>query len=342
MNEGVLCIKWMENNGERLRIIVPRKLRDVVMWNFHDAVTAGHLGVRRTFDKLNRSNYYWPHLRRYVQNYIASCDICEERKNPHRKKRSFIKSYLSGVKFERIGVDIAGPFPKSVNGFTYIIVISDYFTKFTEIFPLRNIDAETVAETLFKGWIKRYGCPQEIHSDQGAQFESQLFREMCKVLQINKTRTTSYHPQSDGMIERLNRTIKDILSKYISVNQTDWDKFIDGIVFAYNSTIHESTGMTPYKMVFGEEMTLPVNLITENVDSDDIAVYKNEAEYVRHLEKCLCEMYEIVRSETKQSALRQKRVYDRNVHSINYEVGDLVRRSQSKVTVGCKTKLARK
>lgn len=125
-----------------------------------------------------------------------------------------------------------------MNGFTYIIVISDYFTKFTEIFPLKNIDTKTIAETLFKGWIKRYGCPQEIHSDQGAQFESQLFREMCKVLQINKTRTTSYHPQSDGMIERLNRTIKDILSKYISVNQTDWDKFIDEIVFAYNSTIH--------------------------------------------------------------------------------------------------------
>lgn len=109
---------------------------------FHDAVTAGHLGVRRTFDKLNRSNYYWPHLRRYVQDYIASYDI------------------------------------------------------------------------------------KEIHSDQGAQFESQLFREMFKVLQINKTRTTSYHPQSDGMIERLNRTIKDILSKYISVNQTDWDKIL--------------------------------------------------------------------------------------------------------------------
>lgn len=68
MDEGVLCIKWMENNGERLRIIVPQKLRDVVMWNFHDAVTAGHLGVRHTFDKLNRSNYYWPHLRRYVQD----------------------------------------------------------------------------------------------------------------------------------------------------------------------------------------------------------------------------------------------------------------------------------
>ena len=331
-----------DDDRERLKLVVPRILRGAVMWNFHDAVTAGHLGVRRTYDKITRSNYYWPHLRRYVQDYISSCDICEERKNPTRKKRSYMKTHVSGVKFERIGVDIAGPFPKSTNGYVYILVLSDYFTKFMEIFPLRNIEAQTVAETMFRGWIKRYGCPQEIHSDQGAQFESQLFLEMCKFLQINKTRTTSYHPQSDGMVERLNRTIKDMLSKYISVNQTDWDRFIDGIVFAYNSTIHETTGITPYRMVFGEEMTLPVNLITENLDSEEELIFGSEAGYVRNLEKCLCEMYQIVRSVTNQNSARQKRVYDRNVRSISYEVGDLVRRSQPKVAVGCKTKLARK
>ena len=76
----------------------------------------------------------------------------------------------------------------------YILVIADYFTKFTEIFPLRDIEAETVANTIFRGWIKRYGCPQELHSDQGVQFESQIFQELCKMLQINKTRTTAYHP----------------------------------------------------------------------------------------------------------------------------------------------------
>ena len=176
-----------------------------------------------------------------------------------------MKTYLSGVKFERIAVDIAGPFPKTNSGFVYILVIADYFTKFTEIFPLRDIEAETVANTIFRGWIKRYGCPQELHSDQGVQFESQIFQELCKMLQINKTRTTAYHPQSDGMIERLNRKVKDVLAKYISVHQNDWDKFIDGVVFAYNSTVHDTTGITPYRMVFGEEIRLPVELVTENV-----------------------------------------------------------------------------
>lgn len=91
-------------------------------------------------------------------DYIVFCDICEERKNLYRKKRSYIKSYLSGVKFERIGVDIVGLFFKLMNGFMYIIVILDYFIKFMEIFFLRNIDVEIVVEILFKGWIKCYGC----------------------------------------------------------------------------------------------------------------------------------------------------------------------------------------
>lgn len=239
MKNGVLCYRWMENNCEKLKICTPKSLRDVVLWHSHDSETSGHLGIRRTYAKLMANCYYWPHMRRYVQDYVSSCDICEERKNPSRRKRAYMKRYLAGEKFERIAIDITGPFPKSENGHLYILVVADYFSKFMEIFPLPNIEVETVAEVIFKGWIKRYGCPGEIHTDQGSQFESRLFREMCKVLQINKTRTTAYHPQSDGMVVRLNRTIKDMLSKYLTVHQTDWDRYVDGLVLAYNTTPHE-------------------------------------------------------------------------------------------------------
>lgn len=111
-----------------------------------------------------------------------------------------------------------------------------------EIFPIQNIEADTIADVIFKGWIKRYGCPGEIHTGQGSQFESRLFREMCKVLQINKTRTTAYHPQSDGMVERLKRTIKDMLSKYLTVHQTDCDRYVDGLVLDYNTTPMKQLG----------------------------------------------------------------------------------------------------
>ncbi|XP_061170353.1 uncharacterized protein LOC133179669 [Saccostrea echinata] len=166
-----------------------------------------------------------------------------KRKNPYRQKRSEMESFIAGGRFERIAADIAGPFPKTASENVYILVVADYFTKFVEIFPIPNMEAETVASVIFKGWIKRYGCPHALHTDQGQQFESQLFQNLCTLLGIHKTRTTPFHPRSDGMVERLNRTIKDTLSKYISLNQSDWDKFIDGISMTYNSTVHETTGV---------------------------------------------------------------------------------------------------
>ena len=129
------------------------------------------------------------------------------------KKRHQMKSYVVGAPFERIASDIARPFPTSINKNKYILVIGDYFSKLTEIYAMPDMRAETVADILFRAWVKRYGCPVEIHSDRGRQYESAIFRELCQLLEINKTRTTPLHPRSDGMIERMNRTGNDILSK---------------------------------------------------------------------------------------------------------------------------------
>lgn len=132
--------------------------------------------------------------------------------------------------------------------------MEDYFTKFTEIYPIPNIDAETVADVILRGWTKRYGCPVEIHSHQGTQYESQLFQGACILLRISKSRTTAAHPSSDGMVEWANRTITEMLAKYIQRNQSDWDSFIDYIVMAYNATPHASTGISLYEVVFGEKI----------------------------------------------------------------------------------------
>lgn len=135
VDHGLLCYRWIEKDSETLKICIPRTLRDSVMWYLHDSKTAGHMGIRRTISKVMNSQYYWPQLKRYAQDYVSSCDICEESKNPTRKKRSYMKTYLSGDRFQRIAADIAGPFPKSENGYLYILVVADYFTKFCEIIP---------------------------------------------------------------------------------------------------------------------------------------------------------------------------------------------------------------
>ena len=157
-------------------------------------------------------------------DYVRTCRKCGERNDPQCRKRHSMKSYIMGGRFERIASDISGPYPTSVQGNTYILVVGDYFTKLTELYPLSNITASTVADYLFRGWIKRYGCPKEIHSDQGRLFESAIFREVCALLQIGKTRTSPLHPRPDGMVERTNRSMYNILSKYVTerLGPTPW------------------------------------------------------------------------------------------------------------------------
>ncbi|KAK3104448.1 hypothetical protein FSP39_002287 [Pinctada imbricata] len=142
------------------------------------------------------------------------------------------------------------------------------------------------------------------------------------------------------MVERLNRTIKDMLSKYISANQIDWDRYIDYFVLAYNTTPHESTDISPYRMLHGREARIPSDLLTER-DQNNSNSYHYEAEYVRDLQEKLSEIHDIARETLKKSSERQKRNYDRIVRELNYDIGDLVRRSQPKIAKGTKQKLSR-
>ncbi|PIK58186.1 hypothetical protein BSL78_04910 [Apostichopus japonicus] len=156
-------------------------------------------------------------------------------------------------------MDIMGPLPVSSRGNRYVVVIADYFTKWTEAFAIADMEAETVARVLVEEFICRFGVPEELHTDQGRQFESELFQHMCRLLDIHKTRTTPFHPQSDGMVERFNRTLEDMLSLVVSENQKDWDAWLPYLLMAYRSAEHESTGFSPAEIMLGRMVTLPLS-----------------------------------------------------------------------------------
>ena len=257
-----MCIRWTQKSGDRWRICVPSGNTQDILYYLHDARSAGHLGIHKTTQKAMGCPFYWFDLQSSVKSYVRRCDVCGENKNPQRTKRHPLQKYVVGEPFERIASDIAGPFPVTANKSKYILVVGDYFTKLTEMYAIPDIRAETVADVIFRAWIKRHGVPTELHSDQGRQYESVLFQEMCKLLDIRKTRTTPLHPRSDGMIERMNRTVNDMLSKYVKSHQKDWDEHLDYLVMAYNSTPHESTGMSPYLLTYGREMSMPLDLIS--------------------------------------------------------------------------------
>ena len=186
-----------------------------------------------------------------------------------------------------VGVDIMGPLPESENGSLYVLVASDYFTKWVEVYAIPNQEAITVAKKLTDEMFCRFSPPEQLHSDQGRQFESELMKEICKILNIRKTRTTPYHPQCDGLVERFNRTLLDMLATTVRNHPYAWEDHIRKISMAYNSSVHSSTGFTPFYLMFGREAKLPIDLMYGTGNDKSIPT----TEYANQLKKGLEDAY---------------------------------------------------
>jgi len=205
--------------------------------------------------------------------------------------------------------------------------------------PTSNIDAETTAQSLLKNWICLFGAPHELHSDQGKAFEAQLFKQFCKLFGIEKTRTTAYHPQTDGMIEHHNRTLESMLRHYVSEEQDDWDCLLPQLYLAYNSSKHPSTGYSPNELLFGRQVVLPLHLVTGL--PSNFTPFKGEAcEYVEQLQEKLEKSFHIARTKLKAATMRQKRNYDKKKRSSSLCVGQEVLLYNPKKRAGRSPKLA--
>ncbi|VEN42942.1 unnamed protein product [Callosobruchus maculatus] len=220
MEDGILrlILEDKEEAQERRQTVVPRNRVAKVLGESHSGTCGGHLGVAKTLEKV-RERFYWFRCKADVKEWCRKCTVCAASNGPQRRKKAPMRQYNVGSPFERIAIDVAGPFPESEAGNKYIVVI-DYFSKWVEAYALPNQEAATVADALVKDWICRFGVPLELHSDQGRNFESALFQNVCKTLGIRKTRTTALHPQSDGMVERMNRTKRRGLSPKL---QNSWE-----------------------------------------------------------------------------------------------------------------------
>ena len=190
--------------------------------------------------------------RQDVSRVCKTCDVCGTHKPPYKEVCSRMKQYTVGVPMERIAIDVMGPLPCTKDSNKYILVVGDYFTKWTEAYAIPNQEATTVATKLTEEFICRYGVPLQLHSDQ----------EVCRILGVEKSRTTALHPQSDGMIERFNRTLEAILAMFVSDNQRDWNQCLPYVMTAYRTSVQETTGCTPSEMMMGRDNRLPTDLLT--------------------------------------------------------------------------------
>ena len=251
--------------------------------------------------------------------WIQSCDTCQRRKNIHPTPKAPMRIRISGEPNERIAMDVCGPLIKTPDGNEYVLAITDYFTKFTEAFPMKDQKAETIATILVEKWIHKYGQPMELHTDQGKNFESNLLKEVLQIYEIDKTRTTAFHPQSDGQVERYNKTIMTLVYALTS-KTSEWDKALQMAVSAYNSTVHESTNYTPNELWYNRQLRFTVGTLVPEPDTDKPETY---TEYVKQARNRLQMAYDVVRSNLKRAAKTHKKYYDRNVHEINYDLATL-------------------
>jgi transposase InsO family protein len=231
-----------------------------------------------------------------------------------------MKQYNVGTPFERIAFDIAGPFPVTDSGNKYIMVVIDYFSKWPEAYGLPNQEAVTVSKALIKNWICRYGLPLEMHSEQGRNFESNVFQGVCELLGVRKTRMTPLHPQSDEMVERFNRTMEQHLSKVVDQHQRDWDRHLPLFLLAYRAAIHETTHQTPAKILFGQELRLPCDLSF----GSPARVPKDVSSYVYKLQEAMHSIHDLTRSHILVASDRMKTRYDLKANVAGFHEGDLV------------------
>ena len=307
------------------QVMVPLSLREKVMKLAHDSVASGHFGVRRTLSRVT-SNFYWPGVARDVRRYCRSCNICQKTTDKGRVGRApLVPLPQIRVPFSRVAVDLVGPLmPASEKGHRWILTLIDYATRYPEAVPLKSIDTISVAEALF-GIFTRVGFPREILSDRGSQFISDVMKEVDRLLSINPLYATPYHPMCNGLVENFNGSLKRTLRRLSAEQPKQWDRYLPALLYAYRSIPQESTGYSPFELLYGRKIKGPMELlhdywVQEELDDDVKNVYR----YVIDLKSRLEDTCRLAHEELARSSQKQKLYFDKKTKPRSFAVGDEV------------------
>ena len=315
-DKGILW-RNRSDTSSRAQLVVPRSLRDTIFNDSHHTTYGGHFGITHTHTKL-QLHYFWPGMSDFIRDRISACHKCVARKSPVNRHHPMGHVPVSG-KFERVAMDLLDVSVISTKGYKYILVVCDYFTKYTEAYPLKDKTARSVVDALMDVWLPRYGFPLFLHSDQGKEFDNVMIHKLSELLGTVKTKTTPYHPRSDGLVERFNRTLLAMLAMFVSQEHDNWDDLLPFMMLAYNTTVHTSTGYTPYRLVFGDECNLPGNLVHRELRADPPP--GDPGTYASWVQQALYESYDEVRAQQQRATHRQKRNYDSKAVARAFPIG---------------------
>ena len=304
--------------GELLLVIPAHKLSTILKMA-HDHELGGHQGATNTLYKI-RQGHWWPGMEDDVREYVKRCDTCQKRRVGKDKEYSS-SAIIKTQPFHHIGIDVMGPLPITLTGKRYIILAIDFFTKWTEAVAVNEANAQNIAKFIHTDIICRHGVPQEITSDRGTEFLNELTTEMERTYRIKHIKTTAYHPQGNGLTERMNQTVKNVISK-ICRNYDSWDHYVDSALFAVRTMRQGSTMFSPFELVYGQRPRREFGATTTNLSQ---ATYEDRVwEYVT---KDISRLQLIRRKAATfidKAQTRQRKEQDKTAKAEELKMGDQV------------------
>ena len=323
--EGLLFRRYLppgsdDENGVVEQLILPTRCRRAVLQ------LAIAFPLQDTWDGTRQStglcNVSTGRVYKDTAEYAKACPECQKTAARRPPRAPLLPLPIIEEPFSRIAMDIVGPLSRSRSGKSYILVICDYATSYPEAVALKSIDAECIAEELMQ-LFSRTGIPQEILTDQGSNFMSQLLAELYRLLHIKPIRTTPYHPQTDGLIERFNQTLKAMLRRTATKEGKDWDKLIPYLLFAYREVPQASTGFSPFELLYGHQVRGPLDILRETWEASPKSS-ESVVSHVLSMHDKMAKLQELVHDNLTKAQQTQRSWYDQNARNREFSPGDRV------------------
>ena len=319
VQDGLLF--FHQNRREEPLLVI--KLQDVrqVLTEGHGGISGGHFNYETTYKKLRR-NFYWPDMSKQINEFVSTCSACQRATKP--KRSNPLRPIEVSKPMELIGIDLVGPLELTTSGNRYIVVVTEYLTKWVEAQAIPDKKGSTIAKYLFREIYARYGTPERMISDQGTEFLNETVEALNKIMRVNGIHTTPYRPQTNGLTERTNQTLCNAIYRCSLEKDDEWDEWLHTVLYAYRDKEHSSTKFTPSFLMHGFQMNTPLVIEKRKGLSDEDKIVVTARQYGELIGERLTDARKTALENKKKGSERQKRNYDKKIKETKYKIGQYV------------------
>jgi len=322
VQDNLIWIRLNDYERQRTALFLPARYRKRAMCEGHGSVLSGHDAMLKTYIRISDS-YFWPGMKRHIEEHIRTCVQCQVRKSSHTKRVPLKPLPLLDQPNQRIHVDLFGPLKVSGKQNKYILCMTDAFTKYAEVCAIPNKEAATVADEIFKNWICRFGSPIQIHSDGGKEFVNKLSEEMFEIFHIKHTKTSPAHPQCNAQVEVFNKTVAKYLASFVDNTTLDWEQYIPALMFSYNTSYHSTIMTTPFELLFGLRPRTPT------LPGQDTQRLHYGESFASERLQMLQKARQVAKLNTEEKTADYKKHYDKKAEVHKFKVHDMVYYSET-------------